>query len=120
MRLVTFALIALALTGCQTPSNYYWGGYENMLYQGYKDPGKMADMKLGLESYVKAMDDAKQKVAPGLFAELGTLYLDSGEADKAVIMYARERDAWPESKYLMDTLIKNIERKKVVQSEAKK
>ena len=120
MRFVTLALIALALVGCKAQPSYNWGGYENMLYEGYKDPSKMESMKLGLETYIKAMDDTKQKVAPGLFAELGTLYLDSGDAEKAVPMYMRERDAWPESKYLMDTLIKNVNRKKVVQSEAKK
>ena len=36
-------------------------------------------------------------VAPGLYAEFGALYLQAGDAPKAVAMYTEERDAWPES-----------------------
>lgn len=112
MRIVALALIALALVGCKAQPMYNWGGYESMLYAGYKDPNKMVEMKLGLESYIAAMDKSNQKVAPGLLAELGTLYLQSGSTDKAISMYTRERDTWPESKGLMDTMINNLERRK--------
>jgi hypothetical protein len=117
MRFVALALIALALGGCKSqpiykPIYYNWGGYESMLYAGYKDPTKMEKMKLGLESHIAAMDKSNQKIAPGLLAELGTLYLQSGSSDKAISMYTRERDTWPESKGLMDTMIKNLERRK--------
>jgi hypothetical protein len=49
---------------------------------------------------------------PGLYAELGTLYLQMGEQVKAIAMYVKERDTWPESKSLMDALIKNLRRLK--------
>ena len=39
-------------------------------------------------------------------------YLQSGSRDKAIVMYGRERDAWPESKGLMSALIQNLERMK--------
>jgi hypothetical protein len=112
MRFVSLALIALALFGCKAQPIYDWGDYESMLYAGYKDPTRMEEMKLGLESHIVEMDESGQKIAPGLLAELGTLYLQSGSSDRAISMYTRERDTWPESKVLMDTMIKNLERRK--------
>ena len=48
-------------------------------------------------------------IPPGMYAELGTLYLQEGLTDKARIYYAKERDTWAESKTLMDLLIKNLD-----------
>ena len=112
MRFVALALTALALGGCAAQPIYNWGGYESMLYAGYKDTTKMEKMKLGLEGHIAEMDKSNQKIAPGLLAELGTLYLQSGSTDKAISMYSRERDTWPESKGLMDAMINNLERRK--------
>lgn len=112
MRFVTLALVVLILGGCAPKTMYDWGDYESMLYKGYKDPAKMEEMKLELEKHIAAMDKSGQKVAPGLFAELGTLYLQSGATNKAIAMYSRERETWPESKGLMDAMIKNLERRK--------
>ena len=120
MRLVSLALAAFALAGCAAQPIYNWGGYESMLYAGYKDPTKMTEMKLGLENHVAAMDKSGQKIAPGLLAELGTLYFQSGSSDKAIAMYARERDTWPESKGLMTAMIKNLERREQARTETVK
>lgn len=120
MRFVAIALAAFSLGGCVAQPIYNWGGYESMLYKGYKDPTKMEEMKLGLESHIAAMDKTGQKIAPGLLAELGTLYLQSGSSEKAIAMYARERDTWPESRGLMTAMINNLERRAKAQAEVKK
>jgi hypothetical protein len=111
MRIAAITLMAMVLGGCVSQPTYQWGGYENMLYAGYKDPTKMEELKVGLEAHIAAMDSSKQKVAPGLFAELGTLYLQSGNSDKARTLYVRERDAWPESAGLMNAMIQNLDRR---------
>src|SRR5450830_954075 len=108
------------LSACAPQPVYKWGNYESDLYSGYKDPTKMQTLKLDLERHIAEMDKSGQKVAPGLFAELGTLYLQSGASDKAVVMYKRERDAWPESKGLMTAMITNIERRQQAHQEAAK
>jgi hypothetical protein len=120
MKLAFALTAALALTGCASNSLYKWGGYENMLYAGYKEPAKMEAMKTGLESHISDMEKSGLKVAPGLYAELGTLYLQAGSADKAVAMYAKERDAWPESKGLMSAMIQNLERRQQARLENNK
>jgi len=111
--MVKFLLILLTvgvLGGC-TPSLYQWGKYDQSLYAGYKDPTKMEALRIELETHIAGMEKSGQKVAPGLYAELGTLYLQTGSPDKAIAQYSRERDTWPESKGLMTAMIQNLERR---------
>lgn len=109
MRLVLVAAAMLALSGCATPALYEWGGYEQFLYDSYKDPSKVEAMRVGIETQIASSAQSGQRVAPGLYAELGTLYLQAGSSDKAIEMYAKEREAWPESKGLMDAMIANLQ-----------
>ncbi|MBS1190405.1 MAG: hypothetical protein H6R10_2197 [Rhodocyclaceae bacterium] len=120
MRLLLIVPALVALGGCVPPTLYQWGGYEQGLYSGYKDPAKMEALRLNLEAHVAAMEKSGQKVAPGLYAELGTLYLQAGSSDKAIALYSRERDTWPESKGLMTAMIQNLERRQQAKMEAEK
>jgi len=120
MRIPVMLLAALAMTGCAAPAMYQWGGYESMLYQGYKEPARMEAMKTKLQEHIAELEKAQAKVAPGLYAELGTLYLQSGAADLALAMYTRERAAWPESEPLMTAMINNLERRQQAAKEAAK
>ena len=108
------------LSGCVTQPQYQWGGYDSLLYAGYKDPSKMEAMMVKLESHIGELEKTNQRVAPGLYAELGTLYLQAGAPDKAIRMYTRERDTWPESQGLMNAMIKNLERRELAREEARK
>lgn len=109
LKIVLLTLSGLLLSGCAGTSGLYqWGGYDAMLYQSYKNPEKVVEFRQGLELHIAKMEASNQKLAPGLYAELGTLYLQAGEEGKAVGMYTKERDNWPESRGLMDALITNI------------
>ena len=114
----TLATLAF-LTGCAAPKLYQWGGYDQALYAGYKDTTKMQALRTQLEAHVGEIEKSKGKVAPGLYAELGTLYLQAGAYQKAVVFYTKERDAWPESRVLMTSLIQNLERRQAAQSGSK-
>jgi hypothetical protein len=120
----TGLLAALLLSGCATTTTrqYQWGEYEGLLYASYKDPAKVEELTVGLRELIAQIERNNQKVAPGLYAELGTLYLQAGSADEALSMYRKERDAWPESRGLMSALIQNLERQKTpaVQEEVAK
>lgn len=111
MKLLAIILGAAVLTGCANSSTMYkWGNYDAMLYQSYKNPEKVLELQKGLETHITNMEQSNVKVAPGLYAELGTLYMQSGDSVRAVGMYTKERDSWPESKGLMDAMISNIGR----------
>jgi len=120
MRVLTMLFTALLLSACAAPSLYEWGGYESMLYQGYKDPAKMEELKVQLQAHIAELEESGMKVAPGLYAELGTLYLQGGAAEQAIAMYKRERDTWPESNQLMTAMIQNIERRQQAKAGAGK
>jgi hypothetical protein len=107
------------LSGCASPGLYNWGGYDQALYAGYKDVTKMEALRLKLEAHIGAMEKSNQKVAPGLYAELGTLYLQAGNSALASGYYTKERAAWPESRTLMTAMIENIERRQQAKKESK-
>lgn len=113
-------LTSLALmTGCAAPGLYQWGGYDQSLYAGYKDVTKMEALRIKLEAHVGEMEKSNARVAPGLYAELGTLYLKAGATQKAIVFYTKERNAWPESRVLMTSLIQNLERRQSAASGTK-
>lgn len=120
IRTFLIALFVISLTGCAIdPGLYQWGGYENDLYAAYKDTTQVEKLRINLETHTMLMEKNDQKVAPGLYAELGTLYLQSGAPAKAIIMYKKERDMWPESKGLMSAMIQNLERRQKATQEIK-
>ena len=121
VKILLIAMASLFLTGCANRL-YQWGeygGFDSKLYQSYKNPEKALEFRQGLQLHISKMESTKQKVAPGLYAELGTMHLQAGEAAKAVQMYIQERDSWPESRGLMDALIKNATNRASVKAESK-
>ncbi len=109
-RWAALVLLAFALTGCASNALYKWGNYEDQLYAAYKDPTKVQALRLQLENHVEQASKSGLKVAPGLYAELGTLYLQAGQRSQAMAYYLREKQTWPESEQLMSAMIQNLER----------
>ncbi len=105
---VAMVTSSIVLTGCQTDQGlYHWGEYESSLYDFYKDPAKQG---VFFEQALNAIEQADDRVAPGMYAEYATLLLHQGKTDEAIIYYSKERELWPESKKLMDAMINNLER----------
>ena len=100
MQFKSLILVAclVSLCGCAAPQRYKWAGYDELLYKSYKDPNQIEALREGLESNINALEQSKQRVAPGLYAELGTLYFQQGDSTTAAKYYVKERDTWPESK----------------------
>jgi hypothetical protein len=112
MKLLAVAVFALLTVGCATkPTLYQWGGYDELLYRSYKSPDRTEAMRVGLETNVAALEKGHAVVPPGMYAEIGTIYLEKGDRATAVSYYKKERDAWAESKTLMDSMIKTLETK---------
>ncbi len=106
-----FAVIILAaLNSCVSPTKYYWGEYENLVYTQYQDAGKAAP-----EIQIEKMQADIQKAAgqnkplpPGFYAHLGSQYLQTGKAVEARQYFIAEKKAFPESAALMDRFLKKI------------
>ena len=103
--------VLLLLSGCAT-RQYDWNNYDADLYRYYKEPNSAEAFRVSMETHLESLEQKKLRPAPGLYAELGTLYFERGDRLTAAKYYAKERDAWPESRHLMDALLSNLEKMK--------
>jgi hypothetical protein len=104
---------ALLLAGCATPTLYYWGQYEDMLYASYAAPGELPP-----ERQLELMEEDRQKAGavnkplpPGFYAHLGYVYFQMGKTDEARQAFEIEKERFPESAVLMDRLLANMSAK---------
>lgn len=103
-RIVLVACAAGLLSACAESSLYSWNGYSHELLAYYKSPGETQKFAEKLREDIEKAEE-KDQVPPGLYAEYGYAMLELGEADTAVRYFSKERDKWPESAYLMNTVM---------------
>ncbi|MDH3350886.1 MAG: DUF4810 domain-containing protein [Gammaproteobacteria bacterium] len=103
---LTFAGLAEAK---DPPRLYYWTTYEQEMYLAYDQPDdEDRQMKLAatLLRIIQKSDEAGRKPAPGVVAEYGYFLLQRGEYYSAIDHFRREAATWPESKTLMERMIR--------------
>ena len=112
MKTIRIALLAasLALAGCAAPL-YEWDQYDARTFKTLKSPNASEEFRIALETHLANMRTQKKRPAPGLYAELGTLYLQRDDVDQAVKNYRLEHDAWEESRPLMTALVTQLEKR---------
>lgn len=103
IKLTCLALFALLLAGCNQPdtprSLYYWDGtYNNALYTYLNEGGDVNEQISHLENLVQTSIQKGYKVAPGLYAHLGLLYLNNGNLGVANANFDKEVENFPESR----------------------
>ena len=107
--------IAGGLSGC-TPSLYYWGDFEDGLYQRYvTEQQPQADAYL-LQT-IQAAEQNHLKAPPGAYADYGLVLFKRGDRDGAAAYFQREKLAFPESSALMDKLIEKVKANKTALAE---
>ena len=103
IKLTCLALFALLFVGCNQPdtprSLYYWDGtYNNALYTYLNEGGDVNEQISHLENLVQTSIQKGYKVAPGLYAHLGLLYLNNGNLGVANANFDKEVENFPESR----------------------
>ena len=103
IKLTCLALFALLFVGCNQPdtprSLYYWDGtYNNALYTYLNEGGDVNEQISHLENLVQTSIQKGYKVAPGLYAHLGLLYLNNGNLGVANVNFDKEVQNFPESR----------------------
>lgn len=102
-------LIGLLLTAAGCAKGLYdWGSYNRHLYNYYDNPAGLQSFRASLESHLSRVEAEGKRPAPGLYAELGTLYLQLGDRLSALRYYQKEHDTWPESRHMMAAMIQRI------------
>ena len=109
---LAIVMASVLMTGCQTTKNvglYHWGDYETSLSEYYKDPAQEPQLS---DTVLITIDESEGRIAPGMYAEYATLLLQQGKVDEAIEYYTKERDYWPESRSLMNSIIAQLTRNK--------
>ena len=111
--------IATLVSACATPPRFEYGAYESSLYAYFKKPELRDKYESALEKAIEK-GEKSDRIAPGLYAELGFLRLQSGDDAAAIALFEKERDAFPESHFFMSKVIDRIggEETKVLASDA--
>lgn len=109
-KLIALSLCASFMSGCATqphPTGFYWGNYSRTLYEYQRSPGPatLEAHQNTLEDIIAKADSGQFKVPPGVYAELGKIYLDKGDKSTATKWFQQEANSFPESTLLMKTLI---------------
>lgn len=97
-------LVLLLLAACAPTTRFEWGSYEGSLYAYAKQPAQKEAFRTAL---VRAIEKGQQtnRVAPGLNAELGYLYLEDGDTQKAVALFEEEMRLFPESRKFLTSVV---------------
>ena len=106
--------VCLGLTACTTSPHYQWGEYEESLYKRQTDSseqGQVEAFKM-LEVTVREAEAQNYRVPPGVYADYGYLLYKQGKPDEAITYFRKESELYKESKYLMDSIISRVEKKK--------
>jgi hypothetical protein len=118
--LINVVVLSAVLAGCAAPigPKYSWGNYDKSLYSYYKDSTKAAEYAAELEKTIQESEKTQKRVAPGIHAEYGYLLLQQGKREEAIAQFQSEKTKWPESTYLMDSMIQVAtgQQKKLAQS----
>jgi hypothetical protein len=109
----TLAVLAgLSPFGCAQTTLYRWGGYDTALYDHYKNPQRREEYVAKLSGIIQAAEEHGGVVPPGCYAEYGWALYEEGRTAEAVTYFEKESKRWPESRTLMDKLIRNAARAK--------
>ena len=105
----TFILVGC---GAKPQALYNYGDYSESYYANKKNMSEESTLKLqnSIEQAIeKAGESRSGRVAPGMYANLGYMYLKSGSPKKAVTNFKKEKSIYPESTRFMDRMIQKVE-----------
>lgn len=107
------AFILLFFSACATKKPlYYYGDYSREYYNYKKNMSPESELELQKaieEAITKADQGQAKRVAPGMYANLGYIYLKQGNSQKAKESFIKEKSIYPEATHFMDRLINKID-----------
>lgn len=109
----TLAFSILLMSGCATKKPLYNYGEYSQAYYNYKkntSPESELALQKAIEEAIQNVGDGQaNRVAPGMYANLGYIYLKQGNSKMARESFIKEKTIYPESTHFMDRLIKKID-----------
>ncbi len=114
-RVACVLVLAGSLGACAIdPPLYGWGSYETQLYTLNARPGELAPREAArqLEQESAEIRAAGQRLPPGWYAHLASLYDQMGDIGEARRLLLLEKASFPESAILIDRLVANLDGKR--------
>ena len=105
IRSIFFILPLLLFSSC-VQTHYAWNGYDQALYDHYKNPAEREQYIETLQIIIQRAEESG-KIPPGLYAEYGYTFYEVGSYQQAVQYFEKEAVLWPESRYFMGKMIRN-------------
>ncbi len=99
--------LALLLTGCAKQEIFYWGNYENTLFERYIENDN-SQTEIHLQALIQDAQNANRRVPPGVYADYGVILYKQGKEGKAISFFDQEKKLYPESSILMNKLIDSV------------
>lgn len=111
---VALIIVAMIITGCTTqPSPLYAYGNYNDSYYAYKknaSPEALLEFQKSIETAIENSSNSRSgRVPPGMYANLGYLYLKAGKPNDAISSFTKEKTIYPESALFMNRIINKIQ-----------
>ncbi len=109
---LSLSIMGLIISGCSTKKPMYeYANYSETYYQLKQngDAESTAKWKTSLEESIEKSNARAIRVPPGIYANLGYLYLKVNDTEKAISYFNAEKDLYPESRVFMENLIKKAE-----------
>lgn len=100
-------LLAATASACAPATRFEWGAYESTLYAYTKTPTARDAYRTSLVEALRKGEETG-RVAPGLNAELGYLYMEDGQTADAIRYFEIEKRQFPESQRFMDGVISRL------------
>jgi len=111
--LIGAAAMMFALSGCSSKEPLYnYGDYSEEYYNYKKNmsPETQLELQKAIEQAIEDADDgSSDRVAPGMYANLGYIYLKTGNTKMAKQNFIKEKTLYPEATHFMDRLIQKID-----------
>ncbi|KZY85523.1 hypothetical protein A3741_27825, partial [Oleiphilus sp. HI0069] len=108
IKLIAAMAVILLAQACSTHSNlYYWGDYQEIVYDIYLNPGEAdtATQIYKLNLTIERAENKGMKVPPGLYAHLGMVHAQAGNPGLAKSALLQEKALYPESSVFVDGIL---------------
>ena len=108
-KLLAAAALSVCCQAC-AHQLYQWGDYDKALYDHYKQPQDRVTYVERLQQVIQEARSQGGTAPPGVQAEYGQALWETGNATGAIEWFKRESADWPESRVLMEKMIRNAQR----------
>ena len=119
-KILAIAALCLSLVACggrDFKPSYQWSQYPGQYYfyledEGEKTVEERATELLKVTQKLIEAGEKEQKVPPGLYAEHAFLLMQTHQYEDSQSFYEKEVKAWPESRYFIEKMIAELQKKR--------